>query len=322
MYPLIVIVDSVFTSYKEEQQVLSATPCRVEIYNPQTERDLIDKVEHADAVLVNLHKINNKIIQQMKNCKIISRYGVGVDNVDIDAATEKKIWVAHVPDYCVEETADHALALLLTCAHSIAFKDKLIREGMWNLEDRFPVARMNMCILGIIGYGKTGRSLHRKVSGLGLSRVLVCDPYVSEEEITKLNGIKVELDELLRKADFISLHVPLNDQTFHLLGNEEIGKMKSGAVVINTSRGAVIDEKALAAALENKRIMSAGLDVFEREPLPLESPLRKLSNVVLTDHTSYYSIQSRQELKMRTARNVLEVLKHGRPLYAVNKIIT
>jgi D-3-phosphoglycerate dehydrogenase len=320
MNPLVVIVDSVFTAYKEEREVLSALPCRVETYNPRTERALIDKVKHADAVLVNLHEINEKIIRQMQNCKVISRYGVGVDNVDINAATKKKIWVAYVPDYCVEEAAEHALALLFACARGIAFKDRLIREGMWKLEDRFPMARMNTCILGIIGYGRIGRSLHRKVSGLGLARVLVCDPYVSEEEISETKALKVELDELLRKADFISLHVPLNDRTFHLLGKEEIGKMKNDAVVINTSRGAVIDEKALAAALKNKRIMSAGLDVFEQEPLPPVNPLRKLSNVVLTDHTSYYSLQSIQELKISTARNVLEVLKRGRPLFAVNEV--
>ncbi len=319
MHPLVVIIDSVFNSYKEEQQVLSAAADRIEIYNPQTEQEVIKKVKHADAVLVNLHAITKNIINEMQNCKIISRYGVGVDNVDIKAATNKKIWVAHVPDYCVEETADHALALLFACAHSIAFKDKLIRKGMWKLEDRFPLSRMSTCTMGIIGYGRIGRTLHRKMSGSGLSQVLVCDPYVSGAEIKKQKGKKVELEELLRKADFISLHLPLNDETLHLLGREEIEKMKHSAIVVNTSRGAVIDEKALITALKTKRIMSAGLDVFEQEPLPLKSPLRKLDNVVLTDHTSYYSIESILELKMSTARNVLEVFKHGRPIHAVNK---
>jgi D-3-phosphoglycerate dehydrogenase len=320
MQPLVVIIDSVFNSYKEEQQILSGLTTRIEISNPQTEQEVIKKVKQADAVLVNLHAVTKNIIEQMQNCKIISRYGIGVDNVDINAATEKKIWVAHVPDYCMEETADHAIALLLTCARGVAFKDKLIRQGKWKLEDRIPLSRISTCTLGIIGYGRIGRTVHRKISAFGLSQILVCDPYVSSEEIRKLKGIKVELDELLSKADFISLHLPLNNETFHLLGKKEIKKMKHNAIVVNTSRGAIIQEKALITALKTGRIMSAGLDVFEQEPLPLSSPLRRLDNVVLTDHASYYSTQSKHELKLRTARNVLEVFKRGRPLYAVNKI--
>lgn len=292
---------------------------RVDISNPQTEQDLVRRVKQADAVLVNLHAVTKDIIGQMQSCKVISRYGIGVDNVDIKAATAKKIWVAHVPDYCMEETADHAIALLLNCARSIAFKDKLVRQGMWKLEDRFPLPRISTCTLGIIGYGRIGRTVHRKMRGFGLSRILVCDPYVSSKEISKFKGIKVELDELLCEADFISLHLPLNHETFHLLGKKEIQKMKHNAMVINTSRGAVIDEKALIAALKSRRIMSAGLDVFEQEPLPLSSPLRKLDNLVLTDHTSYYSTQSQHELKLSAARNVLEVFKHGRPIHAVNQ---
>jgi D-3-phosphoglycerate dehydrogenase len=318
MPPFIVILDSVFSSYQEELEVLAELNSQVEIDNPKTKVEIIKKVKKADAVLVNLHALNEDIITQMQCCRVISRYGVGVDNVDIEAATRKKIWVANVPDYCIEETADHALALLLSCIHSIVIKDCLIRQGHWKLENGYPLSRISTCTLGIIGYGRIGKAFHKKVSNLGLARVLICDPYVVREKMREFGGEKVELDELLKKSDFVSLHLPLTKETFHLLGKNEFKIMKPGAIIINTSRGAVIDEQALAFFLKSKRLGSAGLDVFEEEPLPRHSPLLKLENVVLSDHTAYYSRESIKELKTKTARNVVWVFKQGKPLFPVN----
>ncbi len=320
MNPLIAIIDNVFDSYEEEKAVLARLNARVDISNPQTPQGLLSKVRQVDAVLVNLHKIDGMVIRGMQNCKVISRYGVGVDNVDIEAAAHKGIWVANVPDYCVEETADHALALLFTCAHGIIFKDKLIRKGEWKLEKRFPLSRSSASTLGIVGYGRIGRALHRKVGALGLGGVLVCDPYVDPGTIAAMGGEKTDLHTLLGKADLISLHVPLTGETLHLLSEPEFLLMKQRVVLVNTSRGPVIDERALIGALENKPGMSAGLDVYEKEPLPRTSPLRSLENVVLTDHTAYYSEQSLSELKSAAAANVAETLLCGRPLHPVNVI--
>jgi D-3-phosphoglycerate dehydrogenase len=320
MNPLVAIIDSVFDSYEEEKAVLAGLHARIDISNPGTTQELLAKVGRADAVLVNLHKIDNTVISGMQNCKVISRYGVGVDNVDLEAAAHKGIWVANVPDYCVEETADHALALLFACGHGIVFKDRLIRRGEWKLEKRFPLSRSSVCRLGIVGYGRIGRALHRKACALGLGQVLVCDPYVDAEAVAAMGGIKTDLRTLLGRADFISLHVPLTAETHHLLSEPEFSLMKPRVVLVNTSRGPVIDEPALTGALKSRPGMSAGLDVYEQEPLPQDSALRTLENVVLTDHTAYYSEQSLSELKSATAANVVETLTSGRPLHPVNMI--
>lgn len=318
MNPLVAIVDSVFDSYEQEKTVLEQINARIDISNPGSERELISRVKHADAVLVNLHSINKTVIEEMDRCRVISRYGVGVDNVHLEAAANRGIWVANVPAYCVEETADHALALLFCCIHGIAFKDRLIRQGHWKLEKRFPLSRTGVCTLGIIGCGRIGRRLHAKAVGLGFREILVYDPYVSAEEIAGLGGRKTALEELLREADFITLHVPLNKETFHLLAAPQFRLMKPHAVLVNTSRGQLIDETALVRALKNERSMSAGLDVYEREPLPDNSPLRMLDNVVLTDHTAYFSSQSIEELKTSAAQNVTQVFLHGSPVSPVN----
>ena len=316
----VVVTDDRFGSYREEQEVLAPLGAGLEVKNLGGPPDAIAALRHADAILVNLFPLTAQIISELEKCRVISRYGVGYDNVDVDAATRKGIWVARVPDYCHEEASDQSLALLLACVRKIAYKDRKIRQGAWNLHGDQPTGRIAGKTLGIVGYGRVGRAVHRKVGGFGLGRVLVCDPTEDPEIIRAAGARKVGLRELIEQSDFISLHVPLKPDTLHLIGRSELAQMKPGVILINCSRGPVVDEQALAEALVSGHIGGAGLDVFETEPLPVHSALRSLDNVVLSDHAGWYSEESVVELKRKAARNVAAVLGGGTPLYPVNSV--
>jgi D-3-phosphoglycerate dehydrogenase len=261
-----------------------------------------------------------RIIGRLGKCRVLSRYGVGYDNVDVPAATAKGIWVARVPDYCWEDVSDQALALLLGCVRGVAFKDRQVRAGRWNLHKEVQTHRVAGRTLGLIGFGAIARVLQRKVSGLGLARVLVSDPYVDPDVVRKAGAEPVELERLLHESDYVSIHVPLGPETRGLIGERQLALLKPEAILVNTSRGPVVDEQALARALESRKLAAAGLDVFEREPLPESSPLRRLDNVILSDHAGWYSEESVVELKRKAAENVAAVLSGGRPKYPVNTI--
>ncbi len=316
----IVVTDDRFGSYIEEKEVFNKLNAELIILNSAN----IDKnnlqVQHADALLVNLYPISKEIIINLKNCKIISRYGVGYDNVDVESATQKGIWVSYVPDYSIEDVSDQALALLLGNIRKIAYKDKMIRKGKWNLYSNPPIHRMKGAVLGLIGYGAIAKRFHEKTSAFGFSKVMVYDPFIKEKIITNRGAFPSELAALLSEADYISIHVPLNDTSKKLIGEKQLDLMKKNSILINTSRGGVIDEQALTNALVKKQIAGAGLDVFEKEPISNNSPLLKLNNVILSDHTGWYSEESLKELKTKAAMNVLAVLKGGSPVYPVNNI--
>ena len=314
----VVIADDRYAAYDEERAVLAPLDARIEIFSSSSAAEALRVFANADALLVNLFTVTAQIVGGLSRCRIISRYGVGYDNVDVDAATRRGIWVASVPDYCFEDVAEHALALLLGCIRGIAYKDRMVRAGRWNLNKNHPLHRIAGRTLGILGFGKTAKCLHRKTSCLGFSRVLVCDPFLSASTISRAGGTPVDLATLLCESDCISIHIPLTPGNRHMIGRPELARMKPGTILVNTSRGPVLDEAALADALREGRLGGAGLDVFEAEPLPLDSPLRTLENVILTDHAGWYSEESVTDLKTKAAKNVAAVLSGGVPLYPVN----
>jgi D-3-phosphoglycerate dehydrogenase len=314
----VVVTDDRFGSYEEENAVLKEIGASVEVHDLGEEAETVRVLREADGILVNLHPLPASVIQELRKCRVISRYGVGYDNVSVETATAKGIWVARVPDYCLEDVSDQALALLLGCVRKVAFKDRRIREGGWNLHKEQPSYRMAGKTLGLIGYGAIGRTLHRKLRGFGLDRILVFDPYMDPEKIAENGAESVNLRTLLKNSDYVSVHAPLNEETKGLIGSRELSLMKKTAILVNTSRGPLLEEKAVAAALAAGKIAAAGLDVFETEPLPSDSPLLELDNVVLSDHAGWYSEESVTELKTKAAQNVLEVLKGGKPVYPVN----
>jgi D-3-phosphoglycerate dehydrogenase len=315
----VVVTDDRFGSYREENSVLAEIGCEVEVLDLSDQADGGERLADADGILVNLYPLAAPVIRRLGRCRVISRYGVGYDNVDVEAATAAGIWVARVPDYCTEDVSDHALALLLACIRRIPFVDRRVREGGWNLCSEQPARRIAGKTLGIVGFGRSGHALLRKVSGLGLARVLVCDPYKYPRDILAEGAEPADLATLLAEADFLSLHVPLTPETRHLLDAAALSRLRPRAIVVNTSRGAVVDEQALAGALTSGRLAYAGLDVFEHEPLGESSTLAGLANVVLSDHTAYYSEESLVELKTKAARNVAAVLQGREPPYPVNR---
>ncbi|MBN2552954.1 MAG: C-terminal binding protein [Spirochaetales bacterium] len=315
----VVVTDDRYGSYEEENAVLKEIGVTVEVHDQMDEEQTVRVLQQADGILVNLHPLPAAVIEKLEKCRVISRYGVGYDNVSVDTATSKGIWVARVPDYCLEDVSDQAMALLLGCVRKVAFKDRKIREGGWNLHKVQPSYRIAGKTLGLIGYGAIARTLHRKFSGFAPGRVLAFDPYLDSKKIAENGAESVNLRRLLEEADYVSVHAPLNEETRGLIGSRELALMKTTAILVNTSRGPILDERAVAEALAEGKIAAAGLDVFQTEPLPPDSPLLKLDNVILSDHAGWYSEESVAELKTKAAQNVLAVLKGGKPVSPVNQ---
>lgn len=316
----VVVTDDRFGTYAEEKAVLETIDAEVVVTNCSTPEEVAEACRDADGVLVNLAPMPAEVINQLEKCKVIARYGVGYDNVDVNACTAKGIYLTNVPDYCAEEVSDQALALLLGCIRKIARRDAQVRQGMWNIGKADPIYRIAGKTFAFLGYGMIARCLHRKIKGLNLARVLVYDPYLSEDFVKSQGAEKVDFETALKEADYISIHMPLTDQTRGIINEQAFALMKPTAILVNTSRGPVIDEKALIKALSTGQINSAGLDVHNKEPLDPDNPLMKLENCILTDHVGWYSEESMSELKRKAAENVRDVLTGNKPKYPVNMV--
>lgn len=313
----ILIADSRYPAYDEEESVLK--PIGAEIVNERSDDpDVIaGLIGEFDGLIVNLAPVPAKVIANMTKCKCVARYGVGYDNVDIKALKEKGIPLGNVPYFCAEDVSDHAMALLLDCVRKVVRKDRLVRQGQWNLTGIQPCFRLTGKTVGLVGYGLIARTLHRKLSGFNLGRVLIADPFVSAADAEKAGVELVDLATLCRESDFVSVHAPLLPATRGMIGAEQFKLMKPGAAVINTSRGPLVDEEALYEALKTGEIACAGIDVFCSEPLDADSPLRELENITLSDHAGWYSEESMVELKTEAANNIAHTLTTGKPKYPV-----
>jgi D-3-phosphoglycerate dehydrogenase len=261
--------------------------------------------------------LDEALIQRLPRCRCIVRLGIGYENVAVAAATEQGILVCNVPDYCIDDVADHTLALLMAAARHVARQDRWIRAGCWDRAGARPARRMRGCTMGFVAFGRIARALAGRVCGFGLT-LLAYDPYLDAETIARHGARKAQLDELLEQADLISVHCPLTDETHHLLGAREFGLMKEGVFLVNTSRGAVIDEAALVGALRWGKVWAAGLDVFEQEPLPPDSPLRAFDNVILTPHVGANSEDSVIDLYRAGIQITLDVHRGRWPTGVVN----
>ncbi|NQT67324.1 MAG: C-terminal binding protein [Actinobacteria bacterium] len=314
----VVVSDNRHGDYSIETGILKKCDAQVVVENCVTEEDMMEKCKDADGILLDMAPMSKKVAGGLENCKIVSRYGVGYDNVDIEACTKKRIHVSNVPDYCEEDVSDLALAHLLACVRGVATKDRQIREGGWDL-GRENVFRIKGKTLALLGFGRISRCLFKKISGFGLKGVLIYDPYLSKEVIEQTGAKKVDFETALKQADYISLHMPLTSETRGIIDKKAFSIMKKTAILINTSRGPLIDDEALIDALENKKIAFAGLDTHNVEPLPEDSPLKKLDNCVLTDHTGFNTQEAIIELKTKAACNVRDVLEGREPKYWINK---
>lgn len=316
----VVILDDRYPHYEEENKVLKAigvTPLVVKSSDPD---EVAETCADADGIIVNLAPINSKVIAALKKCRVISRYGVGYDNVAVAEATARKIWVANVSDYCAEDVSDQAFALFLSCVRKVALRDRQLRAGIWKTQADGPQWRIKGKTFVFFGFGQIARIFYRKLSGFQLGCVLVFDPFLDEAAVRSAGAEKVDWETALREGDFFSIHMPLNDKTRGLFNEEVFKKMKKTAIVINTSRGPIIDERALHKALAERWINSAGLDVFETEPIKPDNPLLKLDNITVSGHSGWYTEEAQSELKRKAAENVRDVLSGGKPKYAVNRI--
>jgi D-3-phosphoglycerate dehydrogenase len=272
-----------------------------------------------DVVLIQSVRplLNRPVIEQLTRCRCIVRLGVGYDSVDVSAATAHGIPVCNIPAYCTDDVADHTIALLLDSLRHLTRQDRWIRDGRWDRRAARPTRLLQGGVLGLIGLGRIGRAVARRVSGFNLT-LLVSDPYLDAETIARFGGQKVELAELLTRSDFISVHCPLTAETHHLLSDREFGLMKEGVFLVNTSRGPVVDQLALVAALHSGKVAGAGLDVLEQEPLPPDSPLRQFEQVIITPHTAACAPESQENLYRTACEIILDVISRRMPPYVVN----
>ena len=311
----VVITDCDHGSIEEEKAEFSQIRAELILAQAQEEKDVIVSCEDADGLLNQYALLTRRVLGNLPKCKVISRYGVGVDSIDLKAATDLGIIVANVPDYCMDEVASQTIAMILTLTRKTAFFDQKVKSGEWDFRLGIPIHRIKGKTLGLIGCGKIGLEVARRISAFGV-RVMTFDPYLKKAP----EGIELkDFDTVLKESDFISIHCPLNDSTRHLVGEKEFRKMEKRPFLINTSRGPIVDEKALIQALGEGLLSGAGLDVLEKEPPDSQSPLLQMKNVVLSPHASFYSVESISELKRRTAKNVSDALMGKWPGSVVNR---
>ena len=315
----VLVTDYVWPSIEPEKAVLERIGAELVVAPDSSEDTLAGLAGDVDGILTCFAQVTDKVLRAAEKCIVVGRYGVGVDNIAVDTATELGMAVTYVPDYCVEEVSDHVLGLLLTWNRRVAYFDRMVKTSGWgSLSLTMPILRLRGKKLGIVGFGRIGQVVCRKALAFGFE-VLTSDPFVPAETATQLGASMVGMQELLRESDFITLHSPLIPETRNLIGAAELDLMKSTAFLINCARGPLIDEEALYEALKNDRIGGAGLDVLvEAHPAP-DHPLLKLENAIITPHVAFFSEEAVLELEERAAEEVAAVLQGRMPENLVNK---
>ena len=315
----VVVTDYVWESLDVERKILEGRASLVPLQTKKPEEFLMQAAD-CDALLnTYAGPITGDVIAKMPKCKIIARYGIGVDTIDLDAATAAGIIVTNNPSYCVEEVAEDAMALLLACARKVVFFDRLVRQMRWEVTPGKPIFRVAGSTLGLVGFGNISRQVAIRAAAFGM-RVLFVDPYIQQGQFSA-PGTKVEFDELLRESDFVSLHPPLTPQTRKIMNDAAFSKMKPTAFLINCSRGPIVDSEALIRALDAKTIAGCALDTTDPEPLPNPHPLRDRDNVIINPHAAWYSEQAMAGLQAGAPNEVRRVLSGEWPLNVVNPAV-
>lgn len=312
----VVITDYEYENIETERAIIEGAGFTLHSCQLKRPEELLPVLRDADAVITQYSSITSEVIEGMEHCRMIIKYGIGVNNIDCDAAAAKGILVCNVPDYGISEVSDHTCAMILALGRKLMPLAGALKSGGWGYSSAVPLKRLSECTLGLVGFGRIPQMAAKKMRAFGM-RVSAYDPFVSSETAAEQSVNLVSLDELLRTGDFISVHCPLTRDTFHLIGKEEIEKMKASAFLINTARGGIIDEKALITALKKKRIAGAGIDVFEEEPVHPGHPLLSMDNVIATPHSAWYSETAIRTLQRKAAEEVVNVLKGNKPFNRV-----
>ncbi|MEO8410566.1 MAG: C-terminal binding protein [Propionivibrio sp.] len=312
----VIVADCDHHSIDIEKKVL-ADVCRdLPWLNCRTEDEVIAQCAQAEALLIMYAPLTRRVMEHLKQCKVIARYGVGVDTIDLHAAADLGIVASNVPDYGTQEVSDHALAMMLCLTRKIALASDLVKHGKWDFRLMRPIHRLQTQTIGIVGIGRIGGAMARKTHAIGM-KVIAHDPYVQREQVPEYVTL-VSLEALLQQADVVSVHCPLNDSTRYLLDAAKLGLMKPSAYLINTARGSIVDEAALDQLLGEQKLAGAALDVLSVEPGAPVHPLFRHDNFLCSPHMAWHSEESAQELKRKAAEEVRRVLRGEPPLYQVN----
>ena len=317
MHRKVLITDYVWPKLDPEREVLEQGGFQLVVAPDGEEGTLTSLAADVDAIMFCFAQVTEKVLRAAPKCVIAARYGIGVDNVDIPVATELGIVVTNVPDYCIGEVTDHTIAMILALNRRLVPHDAAVKRGGWNrvtLDQ--PMKRMAGATYGVIGFGRIGRTVGAKAAAMGMT-VVAYDPLLEAGQELE-NASSVSIAELLAKADFASIHVPLTDETRGMIDKEALAAMKPGAIIVNPARGGLIDEIALAEALASGHIAGAGLDVMASAPPADDHPLLQQENVIITPHTAFFSQSSTLELETRTAHEVVRVVNGERPENFIN----
>lgn len=314
----------------EQELVAGVTDIDVRLLSRASvsEDDLIRAARDADALLVSTREVvSRRVLENIPRVKVISRYGVGLDNVDLNAAADAGIVVTHYPGYCTSEVADHALSMILALNRRIVEQDRALREGAWVEHGpatrrilRGPVQPLREQTLGIVGFGRIGQAVAARAKPFNLT-ILAADPFIDPEVMVAAGVEPVTLEELLQRSDIVTIHAPLTPETRGLINAETLALMKPTAVLVNTARGPIIDLPALAHALQEGKLAGAALDVVDPEPLPADAPFYGMPNVILTPHSAYYSERSVDVVRRETLLEALQVLRGKRPRTVANPAV-
>lgn len=316
----VLVTDYAWPDLAIERRLLAEINAALLVAESAGAEEIIRLAPQADAILTCWAELPPAALEAAPRCRMISRYGIGLDNIPVQRATELGIVVTNVPDFCLEEVSDHVMALLLASARQIIPQNAASRAGLWQRETRHPIPRLRGQTLGLIGYGNIAQALVPKAQGFGMD-VLAYTPRLTAGRLA--NGVEAvnRLDDLLTRADFVSIHAPLTDETREMIDEAALRRMKPSAVLINTSRGAIVDESALERALYEGWIAGACLDVLAQEPPRPNHPLLGMDNVIVTPHAAFYSAAAVAELQEKAARNVADVLQGKRPAHIVNAAV-
>jgi D-3-phosphoglycerate dehydrogenase len=315
---VVVVTDHVFADLDAERRILAAAGHELRFEaDARAPEEIVAVAETADAVLNCYAPMPAEVIGALRACRIIARYGIGLDTIDIAAASERGILVTNVPDYCIDEVSDHALALILSLARGVARLDRAVRAGSWSPMVARPLHRLRGRTLGLVGFGRIAGRLAEKAAAIGF-QVRATDPYVPDDVMTAAGVEPADLEGVLSGSDVVSVHVPLTEESRHLIGAPEIGMMRPGSILVNTSRGPLVDARAVLEALEAGHLGGAGLDVLETEPPDPGEPLLAREDVVITPHAAFYSEESMAEQQRKAAEQVVAALAGEMPVYAVN----
>jgi len=291
----------------------------VKLASGASEETLMEESRDMDAIVIRaLGRITAKVMDKAPRLKVVGRHGVGVDNIDLEAATRRGILVVYTPEANAEAVADHTMGLIIALSKKIVQGNYALKfKGNWNFRYEQRGIDVYGKTFGIIGLGRIGQRVAKRAKGFDM-KVLVYDPYINRDSASKVGVELVDLETLLRSSDFVTIHVPLTEETRKLLSEREFNLMKTGAFLVNTSRGGVVDERAMVKALSTGRVAGAGLDVFEKEPPDPENPLFKFDNVIVTPHMASHTVESLRKMAIEVAEGVVKVLKGETPTNIVN----